>query len=388
MSKLTRYLIAAIVLGTIAGLALGARVEPLGELGTLVIRVLKALATPLLFFGIVDTFCKTRIALGDGLKLLAISTVNALVALVIAVSIAHVLPVERLLNLAELQTKLPKAHFVPVVLDSSKILGSLNPANGVISVVLLAILVGTLIRATPLERHPKISAKLSDFFSGGYLIINRILHWVIKIMPLAIFCVVAKIVGTSGLAFLPTLGVFILAVSTGMLLQAGIYYGALLRLAGYNPFVFFREGSEALLTAFSTGSSLAALPVTLDVLQFRRKIPPRYARLASAIGTNLNHDGIILYEAMAALFIARLYGIPLTIPEQAVICGTSVIAAIGIAGVPDAGLITLSLVLGAAHLPLEAVGLLLPIDWLIGRMRATVNVASDMTVAHLLAPRA
>lgn len=203
-------------------------------------------------------------------------------------------------------------------------------------------------------------------------------------IPIAVFCVLAKIVGSSGLALLPMLGIFVLTVASGMLIQVVVYYSALLQFAGIGPLEFFRDGSPALLTALSTGSSLATLPVTLDVLQDKRKIPPRFARLAAAIGTNLNHDGILLYEAMAALFIARLYGIPLSLVQQVTIAGTAVVAAVGIAGIPEAGFITLSLVLTAAGLPLEAAALLLPVDWLIGRLRATTNVASDMTVAHLL----
>jgi Na+/H+-dicarboxylate symporter len=124
--------------------------------------------------------------------------------------------------------------------------------------------------------------------------------------------------------------------------------------------------------------------VTLPTLEQRLGVSRESARLAAVVGTNLNHDGIILYEASAALFVAQLYAVQLTLAQQLKIVALSVMAAVGIAGVPEAGLVTLSLVLGRAGLPLTAVPLLLPVDWLLGRLRATTNVASDMTVATLL----
>ena len=108
------------------------------------------------------------------------------------------------------------------------------------------------------------------------------------------------------------------------------------------------------------------------------------ARLAAVVGTNLNHDGIVLYEAVAAMFVAQLYGIHMTVAQQLELVGLSIGAAVGIAGVPEAGLATLSQVIGGVGLPLAAVPLLMPVDWLLGRLRATANVTSDLVVATAL----
>ena len=137
------------------------------------------------------------------------------------------------------------------------------------------------------------------------------------------------------------------------------------------------------MTAFGTGSSVATIPVTLKTLK-DMKISDESARMAACIGTNLNHDGILLYEAMAALFIAHAHGIKLVGFQKVILLGISTLAAVGIAGVPDAGLITLSLVLSTLGLPLTFVPVLLAVDWFIGRLRATANVTSDMVVATLL----
>lgn len=364
---MVRFLALAIALGVLTGLGLGpasALAETVGKGGMFVIQALKTLATPLLFFAIVDTFCKTRVDFRDGAKLVSISAINACVALGISLILVSWAPFGTALHGS-----------------GSEALGHsiAGGHNIVIPVVLGALLIGILLRTLSLE-----SGAAGKIISRGFRLFYTLLTWITYLVPVAVFCVLTQIVAKHGLSIFATLASFALLVVSGMLVQVGVYYSALLKLAGYDVRRFFKDCSAPLLTSFSIGSSLAALPVTLDTLEKKRGIPPKYARLAAAVGTNLNHDGIILYEAIAALFVARIYGVQLSLTQQIGIATSSVMAAIGIAGVPDAGLITLSLVLGAAGLPLEAATLLLPIDWFIGRLRATTNVASDMTVAHLL----
>jgi Na+/H+-dicarboxylate symporter len=211
-----------------------------------------------------------------------------------------------------------------------------------------------------------------------------VLGWAVRGVPLAAFGVVAKVVGTTGWSLMRPLAVFVALVVTAIALQVIVWYAGVLRASGRDPRAFFRTVAPALYTAFAGGSSLATLPVTLRVLEDELGVRPESARLAACVGTNLNHDGIILYEAVAALFVAHAFAMPLGVTAQLRVIATSVLAAVGIAGVPEAGLITLSLVLGAAGLPLGAVPLLLPVDWLLGRFRALANVASDLVVATLV----
>ncbi|MFO0416533.1 MAG: dicarboxylate/amino acid:cation symporter, partial [Pseudomonadota bacterium] len=132
--------------------------------------------------------------------------------------------------------------------------------------------------------------------------------------------------------------------------------------------------------AFGTNSSLATIPVTLHALD-ELKIPKSASRLATCIGTNFNNDGILLYEAVAVLFVAQAFGIELSLGEQLFAASLALMAAIGVAGVPEAGVVSLSLVLSAVGLPLEILPLLLTVDWIVARMRSVVNVMSDMTVS-------
>ena len=138
------------------------------------------------------------------------------------------------------------------------------------------------------------------------------------------------------------------------------------------------------MTAFGTGSSMATLPVTLETLEKDLRVSHDSARLAACVGTNFNNDGIMLYEVVAALFIAQISGISLGGVDKAKLAVTSALAAAGIAGVPEAGLITLSLVLSSVGLPLASLPVLLTVDWLLGRFRAMTNVTSDLLVATML----
>ena len=159
-------------------------------------------------------------------------------------------------------------------------------------------------------------------------------------------------------------------------------------MGGKGPRQYLGQGADAILTGLSTNSSLATVPVTLRCLTRKMGVSQQSARLAACVGTNLNNDGITLYEAMAALFLAQAYGFDLSLNEQVVVVLASLMAGIGVAGVPEAGLVVLPLVLGAAGLPealvAAAIPLILPVDWIIARARSGVNVMSDMLVAILL----
>ncbi len=154
-----------------------------------------------------------------------------------------------------------------------------------------------------------------------------------------------------------------------------------------SPKVYLGQGADAIMTAISCNSSLATVPVTLQCLE-RMHVSPQSSRLAACVGTNLNNDGVTLYEAMAALFLAQALGYHLPIANQLLIVLASIIAGAGVAGIPEAGLVVLPLVLSAAGLPdhviVAAIPLIMTVDWIIARARSGVNVMSDMLVAILL----
>jgi len=412
------WVIVAVVAGILVGWLLGettlmSKLLPQGQqIGMTVITLLKALATPLILLAVLDAFLRTRIPGRAGVRLLAISVMNATMAVVIALTLANGLHLGNRWqgHVDELKAKVTKSSS-GLEAEAAKKQKALTPdanldplanavktvpdniidpvrTNNVIAVVLLAVLAGMALRGLKDRDHPGIAA-VEGVIGTLFATCARMIGWVVLAIPFAVFAVVAALVAKSGFGIFLLLGDFVLLVLLGLFLQAVVWYSILLATVGrMSPLTFFRGTLSAITTALSCGSSLATLPVTLRCLDENLHIPPGPARLACCVGTNLNHDGIILYEAMAALFICQALGEPLTVGQQIVVALAAIMAGVGIAGVPDAGWLILPLVLGAIGFPPEkitaVVMLLLPVDWLLGRGRAVTNVISDMTVAVLL----
>jgi Na+/H+-dicarboxylate symporter len=316
---LVAQLLLALVLGAVVGLVLGERAKPLEEVARLVIKLLKALAGPLVFFAILDAFAHTNIEGRRGLKLLGISLFNACIAASIALLVSNVLPLGRHVDKKPFT---PDAHaMLKPAPPVSKILEGLVPGNllepfttnDALAIALLAVLFGAALRTLP-ENEER--ATFARFVRASFQLLAKVLVWVVHLVPIAAFCILAKVVGTSGFSVLRGLAAFVGLVALGIFLHAGLYYTVLLwGVVRVPPWRFFPQAADALLTAFSTGSSLATLPVTLRTLD-RMKVSPESARLAACVGTNLNHDGILLYEATAALFISQVIGRELDFGQQ------------------------------------------------------------------------
>jgi Na+/H+-dicarboxylate symporter len=207
---------------------------------------------------------------------------------------------------------------------------------------------------------------------------------VIALVPLAVFGKVASIVGTSGFGPFVALGSFVLAVLVALAIQT-TYYLTRIRFGSWvRPRQVLVGIRDALVMAFSTASSTVTMPVTYERLRSRVGLSERAASLGALVGSNFNNDGTALYEAMAALFIAQMLGVDLTLTQQLMVVVTSVIASVGAAGIPEAGLVTMTLVFTAVHLPTEYIALLLTVDWFLDRCRTMINVLGDVSVACLL----
>ena len=206
----------------------------------------------------------------------------------------------------------------------------------------------------------------------------------IRLIPFAVFGVVAKTIGEQGFAPLRGLAVYVGVALLGLAIHVFVTYQAWIVLVARMPLrAFWRGARDPVLYAMGAASSLATLPVTLAALD-KMRVTPQSARLAACVGTNLNNDGILLYEAMAVLFVAQVHGLDLSLSQQLVAAFGCIVAGVGISGIPDAGLISLTVVLTTVGLPIEIVPLLFTVDWLVGRARAMTNVVSDMLVAVLL----
>jgi|TARA_B100002003_G_scaffold227796_2_gene235688 Na+/H+-dicarboxylate symporter len=220
-------------------------------------------------------------------------------------------------------------------------------------------------------------------FDGINAAIMKIVHLVMYTAPLGVFALVASKLGAAGggdmfLAELLKIGKFAATVIMGLLFHAVVILPAILYfVAKKNPLTYFKNMSPALTTALSTASSSATLPVTLECVEEENKISRRTTLFVIPLGATVNMDGTALYESIAAIFIAQMVGIHLGFGEQVLVFLTATLAAIGAAGIPEAGLVTMVIVLQAVGLPLEGIGMLLSIDWFLDRLRTSVNVWGD-----------
>lgn len=410
--KRTRFplylqVMAAVVCGALLGVVFGDRpiaggvgTAQLGELGMLVIKLLKALAIPLVLFAIIDALCRSTLSGKSGAKLLLICALNVAVAFAIAFTLVNTLRPGALCRdaLQAMGAGVPTAK-APVAAVGSPLdaLQGVVPAslieplaqNNIVAVVLLALLTGAALRKLDGRDESRDDARAVAAFVGGALrTLQLVVSWVVKAVPLAVLGLVAQAVGKTGLSaftqVLPFLGVVLLGLAVHAF---GYYVVVVWWVGGKSPRAFLRAAADAVLTGFSTNSSLAALPLTLKGLE-ELGVSPGSARMSACVGTNFNNDGATLYEVLAALVIAQALGLELSFSQQAAVLGSSVVVGMGVTGIPGASLVMLPVVLAAAGIPPELVGVaiafLVPIDWFVGRCRTMVNVLSDMTVAVLL----
>lgn len=391
---------------------LGITNEDLGTLGSLVIKLLRALAAPLILFAILDAFARTHIAARHGGRLVLICLVNVSVAICIGLTIVnvfqpgmrwqgHIEEMQQAIDAKPMVARKAEDPEAPerLTLNLIKNISYYIPSslvkpfvyNNIITIVLAGLLGGAALRRVKdrqIREGQTGYLTVERFVETVYQILVQMLEWVVQTVPFAVFGIVAQVVGKAGLGVFNILWVFLATVLAGLFIHSLIYYPLMAWMVGRKPpKVYLGHGADAIITGLSTNSSLATVPVTLRCLA-QMGVSPRSARLSACVGTNLNNDGITLYEAMTALFLAQAMGYHLNIGQQLVVVLASIMAGAGIAGIPEAGLIVLPLVLGAAGLPESIIALAIPlifsVDWIIARCRSGVNVMSDMLVAILL----
>lgn len=379
-------ILGAVALGAATGLALGPQAAPLEIPAKLILRVLGALAAPLILLAIVQALMRAYLGGRAALRLAALLLTNTLVAIGVGLAVANVLRPGAWVRLAPPSAP-PKAAAVGLdplsqLLDSvpKSIVGPFTDNGAVMGVIFIAVAFGVALRGV---RHHEVRT-VEDLVHVALTSLITILHWIIDLVPLAVFGVVASIIGVEGFRGFAALGGFVVAVLLGLALQTG-YYLLRVRLGSWvRPLDLLRGVRDALAMAFSTGSSTATMPVTYERLREKVGLREESASMGALVGSNFNNDGTALYEAMSALFVAQLLGMSLTLGQQFVVVVTSVIASVGAAGIPEAGLVTMTMVFKAVALPTDYIAVLLTVDWLLDRCRTVVNVMGDVTVSCLL----
>lgn len=227
---------------------------------------------------------------------------------------------------------------------------------------------------------------LLGFWQGVFQTTIHVTHLIMKCLPIGVFCLVAKVFATTGLESLLSLGLFTIAVLFGLAIFVFVGLPLLLKYIGkVNPWRHFKAMSPALITAFSTSSSSATLPITIECVEKRAGVSNRICSLVIPLGTSLNMSGSALYECVAAMFVAQAYGVDLSFTTQVLVVMLSLIASMGVAGIPAASLVAVVVILKALGLPVEGVGLFVAMDRILDMCRTTVNVFSDSCCAVLIA---
>jgi len=398
---------ALMLCGGAAGIALGAWLGPrwsdpalavpvtfLRLSGTVFLALLKALIVPLVVTSIV--LGVRRLGSGGHVARLALLTfgyflLTTAVAVVTGLVLVQVIgPGRSSMDLTILES--PTAPHTPLE-AIAEIVGGMFPPNLVAAAAegnVLGLIVFSLLFGAALARIGPRGDALTAALEGLNEALMLFVRWLVWAAPLGILGLVADRLGRAGggavaLEQLGDLGAYAATVILGLLVHAVITLPLLLRfLARRRPLRYAANLSEALLTALGTASSAATLPLTLRGVVERNRVSPRAAEFVLPIGTTINMDGTALYEAVAVVFLAQTLGIELTGVQLVLVALTATLAAVGAAAIPEAGLVTMVLVLEAVDLPVEPIGLLLSIDWMLDRLRTSVNVWGDSVGAAVI----
>ena len=362
----------------------------LGIAGSVFIGLLKMLLIPLIFSSIVVGV--SNLQAGGQLSrvwkiTLACCVTTTTLALILGLACAHIFQVGKGVDIMLFQDAMNQ-HQTPDTLTPASFFTNfiqntlINPfkafAEGnVLAVVVFALFIGAaLVKGGDKFRSVR---KLSQQF---FDIMMLMIGWVMKLAPLGIFALLAKLISTEDISVLSRLAEFAAVVTGTTIFHGAVVLPLLLWIFGrMNPVSFFKGARAALITAFATSSSSAAMPLSMKCAQENLGVRPQTAGFVIPLGTQLNMDGTALYEAAAALFIANLMGLDLTLGQQLVVCATAMIASLGAPGIPSAGMVTMIMVLQSVGLPAEAIAILLPIDRLLDTVRTVVNVQGDMMIS-------
>jgi proton glutamate symport protein len=398
--------ILAIVLGIAAGALTGTTGNVFGLtffsiydlIGKLFINALMLIVVPLVSASVITGIARigNESTMGRlGLKIFGFYISTSLLAILIGLLVVNIfnpgaffteygntlIPPE---TTAKLKEEIAGGHGLTI----SSVILQIIPANIIdafhgqmMGLIFFSLLFGYAV--SKIEHHPQ--SIILGFWQGIFQTMLVMTDVIMKCLPIGVFCLVAKSFATAGLDSLRALAVFVVTVIIGLSLFMFVALPLLLKfIARVNPMLHFRAMAPALVTAFSTSSSAATLPVTIECVEKRAGVSNRICGLVVPLGTSINMSGSALYECVAALFIAQVYGLELSVATQFSVVLLSLVTSIGIAGIPSASIVAILVILKAIGLPAEGIGLLFAVDRILDMCRTTVNVFSDSCCAVLV----
>ncbi|NIR44904.1 MAG: dicarboxylate/amino acid:cation symporter [Gemmatimonadetes bacterium] len=381
--SLTFWIFVGLFAGIICGRAFGESIVPLAEpLSDVFLRLLRMAIMPL----IVTSITAAVISVGErrdlgllGARTLGYYVTTSLLAILTGLTLVNVFR-PGVGSAIELEQQVSE---VPATQQSfGEILIEIIPENpfaavaagDVLPVIFFSILFGYFV--TRLEEPYR--SKLGDLFQAAFEAMMKLTRFVVWSAPLGVFGINAVIVATTGFEAFRTLGFYFVVVLIGLFIHAFVTLPLLLYfVTRINPVKHYKGMPPPLVTAFSTCSSIVTLPLTMEAVTDNSKVPEKISSFVLPIGATVNMDGTALYECVATIFIAQIYGIGLSLGEQLLVVLTALLASIGAASVPMAGLVMMSIILTAVGLPLEGVAIILAVDRILDMFRTAVNVLSD-----------
>ncbi len=389
------FLIWAIFAGAVGGILsgwyFGAAMLAIEWIGILFLNALKMTIIPLIVAAIITGVASMgdirKLGRVGGLTILYYACTTALAVLIGLLVVNIIQPGN---GMAELSNSIPEKVSEKEGMGFKDIILSLvhpNLLGAAIENKLLPIIVFSLFFAAALTTIGERGTPVIRFFDGLNEIMMKLIIWIIYLAPVGIFALIAARLGATGGgdAFwkeISSVGWYCIAVILGLFLHFLLLI-AILKTFSNRGLAYAKQMIRALITAFGTASSSATLPITMECA-VEAGVDKRAVKFVLPLGATVNMDGTALYEAIAVMFIAQAYGYSMGITEQMIIFITATLAAIGAAGIPQAGLVTMVIVLTAVNLPLEGIGMLLAVDWFLDRFRTMVNVWGDSTGAAVI----
>ncbi|MFH1945975.1 MAG: dicarboxylate/amino acid:cation symporter [Acidobacteriota bacterium] len=389
--SLTHYIFMGFFLGIAAGWIFGEGILPLARpLADVFLRLLRMAIMPLIVTSIVSGVVSVGSAAGLGR--LGIKTFGYY----IASSFLAIITGQILVNLlkpgvgANIGLATAPDQIAAVEQSFSDLLLHIIPENpfqslaqgDVLPIIFFSVLFGYFI--TRLKKKPR--KQLSDFFHASFEAMMKMTLFVVWSAPLGVFGILARIVSQTGFHAFKSLSFYFAVVLIGLAIHAFVNLPLLMALVGrINPFKHYKGMSSALLMAFSTCSTIVTLPLTMKAVTGNSRVSKKIANFVLPIGATVNMDGTALYECVATIFIAQVYGFHLSFAAQLIIVITALLASIGAASVPMSGMVMMSIILNAVGLPLEGVAVILAVDRILDMFRTMVNVLSDSCGAVIVA---
>ena len=411
MKLLKLQLYTKVLIGLLAGVLFGVLAGQLGfsdfvfsyikPIGLAFIKLISMVVIPLVFASLlVGTSSLNDIRkLGRiGAKTMAYYLCTTVIAICIGLLLANTLRPGAGLS-EQTRTKLiqssPEESVTPIDTNLKKptitdILLNIIPTNPIrafvegrmLQIIFFALMTGICLGLIPSER----SRPVIDFFEGVNDVVIKMVHIIMKLAPYGVFALISAVVADFGLDVLFVLMKYSLVVVAGLVLHVAIVYSLAIKIFSKQKVrTFFRGIRPAQLIAFSSASSSATLPVTMECAEKNLGVPGQIASFALPLGATINMDGTALYQGVSTVFIAQVYGMNLTGMEQLTIVLTAVLASIGTAGTPAAGVITLAIVLKSIGVPLEGIALIMGVERILDMCRSVVNVTGDACCAVVVA---